>query len=326
MIKKYVLHKGVFITMKHYIQTRLLHLIPILIGITFLSFALMHTASTDTVDLLYEQNGGASPAAITAHKIALGLNKDFLGQYSDWICNILQGNMGTSFVSGQPVSSVIIEKIPATIELMVIAVLITLFISIPLGMVTAVKKGSWMDYMIRFSAFTGNALPDFFIGLLLLYFFAVKIPVFSFLNTDSNTAPILPALTLAIAMSAKYTRQIRGILLEELHKPYIQAARIRGVPYFYILTHYVLRSVLAPLLALLGVSVGSLLGGAAIVESIFLWDGIGKLAVDAIVMRDYPIIQAYVIWMSLIYVLINLAVDILCCFIDPRITIHEEGH
>lgn len=310
--------------MKHYIGMRLLHLIPILIGVTFLSFALMYTAATDTVDLLYEQNGGASPAAVTARKIALGLNKDFLSQYSDWLLNVLQGNMGTSFVSGQPVLSIVAQKLPATLELMLMAVGLTLAISLPLGILAAVRRGSLWDQLVRALSFTGNSLPDFFIGLLLLYIFAVKIPIFSFVSPGSNVLPILPALTLAIAMSAKYMRQIRAIFLDELEKSYVQAALVRGLPYGYILRHYVLRSVLAPLLALTAISMGSLLGGAAIVESIFLWDGIGKLAVDAIVLRDYPLIQAYVIWLSLIYVLINLASDIICRLIDPRISAKEE--
>jgi peptide/nickel transport system permease protein len=136
--------------------------------------------------------------------------------------------------------------------------------------------------------------------------------------------PILPALTLAIAMTAKYTRQIRAVFLDELSKEYVQAALSRGLSYQFVITRYVLRSVLAPLLALLAVSAGSLLGGAAIIESIFLWDGIGKLAVDAIMMRDYPIIQAYVIWMSLIYVGVNLLSDIVCRFLDPRIAAREK--
>ena len=136
--------------------------------------------------------------------------------------------------------------------------------------------------------------------------------------------PVLPALTLSIAMTAKYMRQIRAVFLDELSKEYVQAALSRGLSYRFVITRYVLRSVLAPLLALLAVSAGSLLGGAAIIESIFLWDGIGKLAVDAIMMRDYPIIQAYVIWMSIIYVGVNLLSDIVCGFLDPRITVREK--
>ena len=201
---------------------------------------------------------------------------------------------------------------------------LTLLISLPLGILAAIRKGSIWDQLVRLLSFTGNSLPDFFIAIILLYIFAVKWHVFSFLSTSSSMQPILPSLTLAIAMAAKYMRQIRAVFLDELSKEYVQAALSRGLSYQFVITRYVLRSVLAPLLALLAVSAGSLLGGAAIIESIFLWDGIGKLAVDAIMMRDYPIIQVYVIWMSLIYVGVNLLSDIVCGFLDPRIAAREK--
>ncbi|MCI5531730.1 MAG: ABC transporter permease [Caecibacter massiliensis] len=310
--------------MKRYIWKRLLHLILILIGITFMSFALMHTVSTDTVDILYDQNGGANEAAVAARRASLGLDQDFFTQYASWVVNILHGDMGNSFVSGMPVFTMIMDKLPATIELMAMALGLTLLISLPLGILAAIRKGSIWDQLVRLLSFTGNSLPDFFIAIILLYIFAVKWHVFSFLGTSSSMLPILPALTLAIAMTAKYTRQIRAVFLDELSKEYVQAALSRGLSYQFVITRYVLRSVLAPLLALLAVSAGSLLGGAAIIESIFLWDGIGKLAVDAIMMRDYPIIQAYVIWMSLIYVGVNLLSDIVCRFLDPRIAAREK--
>lgn len=310
--------------MKRYILQRLLHLIPILAGITFLSFALMHTVATDTVDLLYKQNGGAGEAAAAARRAALGLDQDFFTQYAAWVIRLLHGDMGNSFVSGASVFATITDKLPATLELMVLALGLTLFLSLPLGILAAIRKDSIWDQLVRLLSFLGNALPDFFIAIILLYVFAVKWHVFSFLGSSSARLPILPALTLSLSMTAKYTRQIRAVFLDELGKDYVQAGLSRGLSYRFVLTHYVLRSVLAPLLALLAVSAGSLLGGAAIIESIFLWDGIGKLAVDAILLRDYPVIQAYVIWMSLIYVGVNLLSDLLCGVLDPRIAAREK--
>ena len=310
--------------MKRYILQRLLHLIPILAGITFLSFALMHTVATDTVDLLYEQNGGAGEAAAAARRADLGLDQDFFTQYAAWVIRLLHGDMGNSFVSGASVFATITDKLPATLELMVLALGLTLFLSLPLGILAAIRKDSIWDQLVRLLSFLGNALPDFFIAIILLYVFAVKWHVFSFLGSSSARLPILPALTLSLSMTAKYTRQIRAVFLDELGKDYVQAGLSRGLSYRFVLTHYVLRSVLAPLLALLAVSAGSLLGGAAIIESIFLWDGIGKLAVDAILLRDYPVIQAYVIWMSLIYVGVNLLSDLLCGVLDPRIAAREK--
>lgn len=309
--------------MKAYIFRRLLHLLPLLFGITFLSFALMHTVSTDVVDILYSQNGTADAAAAAAKRSLLGLDKTFFAQYLGWLWQLLHGKLGTSFVTGAPVLTTMLEKLPATLELMLLALLFTLAVSLPLGILAALHKGRLLDQSVRLLSFIGNSLPDFFLGLLLLYFFAVKWHIFSFIHSGTYL-PILPALTLAIAMSAKYMRQIRAIFLDELQKEYVQAAFARGLPASFVLTHYVLRAVLSPLLALLAVSAGSLLGGAAIVETIFLWDGLGKLAVDAIMMRDYPVIQAYVIWMSLIYVGLNLLADIACLLIDPRISRQEE--
>ena len=284
----------------------------------------MHTVATDTVDLLYEQNGGAGEAAAAARRAALGLDQDFFTQYAAWVIRLLHGDMGNSFVSGASVFATITDKLPATLELMVLALGLTLFLSLPLGILAAIRKDSIWDQLVRLLSFLGNALPDFFIAIILLYVFAVKWHVFSFLGSSSARLPILPALTLSLSMTAKYTRQIRAVFLDELGKDYVQAGLSRGLSYRFVLTHYVLRSVLAPLLALLAVSAGSLLGGAAIIESIFLWDGIGKLAVDAILLRDYPVIQAYVIWMSLIYVGVNLLSDLLCGVLDPRIAAREK--
>jgi peptide/nickel transport system permease protein len=307
--------------MRRYVLERLLHLIPILFGSTFLSFALMHVVSTDAVDMLYTISGNTNAAAAAAKRASLGLDQSFFVQYGSWLWNILHGDMGRSFVSGQPVFTAILAKLPATLELMLLALAITLLVALPLGVFSAVHRDSIWDQIVRVISFIGNAVPDFFVALLLLYFFAVKWHFFSFLG--HSRFPLLPALTLAIAMIAKYVRQIRAVFLDELSKNYVQAARVRGLSEGFILSHYVLRSVLAPLLTILGISVGSLLGGAAIVESIFLWDGIGKLAVDAIVLRDYPVIQAYVIWMCFIYVGVNLAADIVSSALDPRVA--ERG-
>ncbi len=306
---------------RRYILQRLLHLLVILFGATFLSFALMHTVSTDTVDVLYTLNGNANAAVAAAKRASLGLDRTFLVQYGDWLWRILHGDMGNSFVSGEPVLTTILQKLPATMELMVLALLMTILAALPLGILAALHRDRFWDQAVRIFSFLGNAMPDFFTALLLLYLFAVHWHLFSFL--DASRLPVLPALTLSIAMTAKSIRQVRAVFLDELSKTYVQAALVRGLPVNTVLLHYVLRSVLAPLLALLGVSAGSLLGGAAIVESIFLWDGIGKLAVDAILLRDYPVIQAYVIWMCVIYVGVNLLMDLLSAFLDPRVA--ERG-
>lgn len=228
--------------------------------------------------------------------------------------------MGTSYISGQEVFSTFISKLPATLLLTAVSIALTVVISIPLGILAAVKQNRWVDYLIRVASFLGNSMPNFFTGLLLMYFFAIRLgwfPVISREVTLQNV--VLPSLALAIAMSAKYLRQVRATVLDELSKDYVTGAKARGVPFSVTLTKSVLRACLVTIITLLTLSIGSLLGGTAIVESIFMWDGVGKLAVDAINMRDYPMIQAYVMWMAIIYVCVNLITDLSYRALDPRI-------
>lgn len=312
--------------MKKYIIKRLLQLIPILLGITILSFVLMQSSAMDAVDVM-EQNTGSAMSEEQKEKAReeLGLDKSLPEQYIVWLKGVLSGDMGTSFVSGQPVFSTFVSKLPATIALAITSVLLTVLISIPLGILSAVKQNGFWDYLIRFLSFIGNSLPNFFVSLLLIYFFSLKLGWFPVMGSGQGwKSIILPTLTLALAMASKYTRQVRATVLEELNKEYVQGARARGVQENKILYFSVLKASMLTIVTLLALSIGSLLGGTAIVESIFMWDGVGKMAVDAITMRDYPVIQAYVIWMAVIYVMVNLITDILYCYLDPRIRIGQE--
>lgn len=312
--------------MKKYIIKRFLQLIPILIGITLLSFILMQSSSMDAVDVMEQNTGGSmSDEEKAAIREELGLDKPIPEQYIVWLGGILSGDMGISYVSGQPVFTTFISKLPATIALAITSVLLTVIISIPLGIISAVKQNRLLDYLIRFLSFIGNSLPNFFVSLLLIYFFSLKLRWFPVMgNTQGWKSIILPTLTLALAMASKYTRQVRATVLEELNKDYVQGARARGIQENKILYFSVLKASMLTIVTLLALSIGSLLGGTAIVESIFMWDGVGKMAVDAITMRDYPVIQAYVIWMAVIYVMVNLVTDIVYCYLDPRIRIGQE--
>ena len=307
--------------MKGYIGKRLLQLIPILIGVTFLSFALMRLAGSDAVTERYEASGQAvSEEVMEEARLELGLDKPFLTQYLVWLKGMVTGDMGESYVSGRDVFQTFISKLPATILLTVSSVLLTVLLSVPLGIWSAVKQNRFTDYLIRFLSFVGNALPNFFVALLLMYLFSIKLGWLPVIASGTGfTSLVMPTLTLAIAMSAKYTRQVRAAVLEELGKDYVTGARARGVRERVILWKNVLRSSLLTIITLLALSIGSLLGGTAIVESIFMWDGVGKLAVDSITMRDYPMIQAYVVWLAVIYVAVNLAADLIYHYLDPRI-------
>ena len=233
--------------------------------------------------------------------------------------------MGTSYISGKEVFPAFVSKLPATLLLSGVSLLLTVMISIPLGILAAVKQNRFTDYLIRVASFLGNSMPNFFVALLLMYFLAIRLkwfPVIANGVTIKNVA--LPAFTLAIAMSAKYLRQVRAAVLDELSKDYVTGAQARGIKFSVTLWKSVLRSCLVTILTLLTLSAGSLLGGTAIVESIFMWDGVGKLAVDAINMRDYPMIQAYVMWMAVIYVCVNLITDLSYRMLDPRIRLGGE--
>ncbi len=309
-----------------YIIKRVLQLIPILFAITFLSFAMMRLAGSDVVEQKMLNTGQViSETQLEMAREQLGLNSPFLVQYFRWLGNLLHGDMGVSYVSGKDVFETFVSKLPATILLTVTSIVLTVIISIPLGVISAVYQNKFIDYLIRFLSFIGNSLPNFFVSLVLMYFLGIKLGWLPIISKDINSSSIImPTLTLAIAMSSKYLRQVRTTVLDELSKDYIVGAKARGVKFSVTLMGSVLRATLVTIITLLALSIGSLLGGTAIVESIFMWDGVGKMAVDAINMRDYPIIQAYVMWMAIIYVLVNLITDLSYRFLDPRIRLGDR--
>ena len=298
-----------------------MQLIPILFCITFLSCAMMRIAGSDAVTQKMENTGMAlSKEALAAARSELGLDKPFLVQYLTWLNRLGHGDMGKSYISGRDVFATFLSKLPATMLLTVASILLTIVVSVPLGVWAAVRQNRVVDYVIRFASFTGNSMPNFFVALLLMYTLSLKLKLFPVISRGTGLkSAVLPALTLAIAMSAKYLRQVRAAVLDELNQPYVEGAKARGIPFRLTLTKSVLRASLVTIVTLLTLSIGSLLGGTAIIESIFMWDGVGKLAVDAIKMRDYPMIQAYVMWMAIIYVGVNLITDLSYHFIDPRI-------
>ena len=307
--------------MIRYIIKRLLQLIPILIGITFLSFAMMRVAGSDAVTELYTNRGTeVSQEIIDARRAELGLDKPFLIQYFSWLGGMLTGDMGQSYVSGADVFSTFLSKLPATLLLTGLSIALTVIISIPLGIFSAMKQDRIPDLLLRFCSFIGNALPNFFVAMLFMQLFSIKLKLLPVISDGVNLkSALLPALTLAVSMSAKYMRQVRATVLEEWNKDYVQGAMARGIRKKIILWKNVMKSSMLTIVTLLALSIGSLLGGTAIIESIFMWDGVGKLAVDAITMRDYPFIQAYVVWMAVIYVLVNLITDLMYHQLDPRI-------
>ena len=307
--------------MGKYIIKRLLQLIPVLIGITFLSFAMMRLAGGDAVTYMYENAGSAvSQEVIDNAKAEYGLDKPFLVQYAAWFAGMVTGDMGESYVSHRDVYETFISKLPATMMLTLSSILLTIVLAIPLGILSAVKHNKWVDYLIRFLSFIGNSMPNFFAAMVLMYFLSIRLGVLPVVtNTDLGQSIILPTLTLAISMAAKYTRQVRNAVLEELRQDYVIGARMRGIKESVILWRHVLPNAMLPIVTLLGLSLGSLLGGTAVVEIIYNWPGMGSMAIKAIACRDYPMVQAYVLMIAIMYMVINIIVDLSYTYLDPRI-------
>ncbi len=307
--------------MKQYITQRLLQLIPTLFGVSVLCFVLMQLSVSDFVDIRYENTGTAlSNEALEDIRAEFGLDLPVSQQYANWLLGLFRGDFGTSFYTGEDVLSLLLSKMPNTLLLSLASLIITCAIALPLGVIGAFKQGGAVDNIIKVLSFAASSLPSFVIAFLLIFILAVQLKLFPVISTN-NTAVgvILPSLSLGLAMSSKYIRQVRSVVVEELSCDYVAGLRSRGIKERNIMLKSVLRASMIPLLTLFSLSFGSLLGGTAIIESIFMWDGIGKTAVDAILVKDYPVVQAYVLFMTSIYIVINLCADILYHLVDPRL-------
>ncbi len=310
--------------MKKYILHRLMQMIIIMIGVSFLTFALIYLLPSDPVTLRYISMGEEPDrAVIEAEKEELGLNDPFFVQYFRWVKGVFKGDFGTSIKYGVPVKEKLFENIPNTLLLAASAFLISIIFMIPLGVISAVYQNTFIDYIIRFFTFIGISMPSFWLGMLLMYYFAIVLNILPVMGMGTINHLILPSLTLAVWYVSMYARRIRVSFLEEMHKEYVVGLVAKGVSNSRIIFHHILPNSLVPILTTLGMSIGYLLGGTMIIETIFEWKGIGRLAIEAIHNRDFPIIQGYVLWMSAIFVLINLLVDILQKMLDPNINVEE---
>ncbi|MEF2901931.1 MAG: nickel ABC transporter permease [Terrisporobacter sp.] len=299
---------------------RILGTIPMLIIVSFISFALMNLSSGDPAEIMLSSQGSVvTPQLLESVREDMGLNQPFITQYLNWLKNIIHGDFGTSYASGRSVIVEMNEHLPYTIKLAGSAMIITLIVSIPLGILSAVKKDKFIDKFIRLFTFVGNSIPGFLLALILLLVFSLKLKLLPILSESGAKSIILPSVTLAFAMTSKYIRQIRTAVIEELDKGYVKGARSRGIKESVILYKDVLKNIMITVITLTGLSIGSLMGGTAVVESIFVWPGVGSLALSAIANRDYPIIQAYVLWMAVMFIIINLITDLLYKIIDPRV-------
>lgn len=305
---------------------RIGQIVLVLLGISFVTFALVMLSPGDPVRQMIAGNEDivVSQVEIDALRHELGLDKPFIFQYLDWLGRAVQGDFGFSYMVKKPVIEELMQSLPATLILALASTLFMLVFSLPLGICSAVKRNSVFDYAVRGLTFFGVSIPNFWMGLMLLWIFGLKLgwlPIVG--DRVSLETLILPATTLGIVMAAKYTRQVRTTVLEELNQDYVVGARARGMSESYILWREVLPNAMLPLITLLGLSFGSLLGGAAVVEIVFSWPGLGYLAVQSIIYRDFQLVQGIVLWIALMYMVINLVVDISYNRLDPRL--RKEG-
>ena len=307
---------------KKQILARIGQIVLVLLGISFITFALVMLAPGDVVRQMIAGNEDiiVSQAEIDALRAELGLDKPFFFQYLDWLGRALQGNLGFSYMVKKPVVEALWEGLPGTVLLSLASLFMMMVVSIPAGIYSAVKRGSIVDNIVRIFTFMGVSMPGFWVGLMLLWIFGLKLDLLPIVGGEiSLETLIMPSLTLAIAMASKYTRQVRTAILEELHQDYVVGARARGMTESHILWKEVLPNAMLPLITLLGLSLGNLLGGAAVIEMVFQWPGLGRLAIEAITYRDFQLVQGVVVWIALMYMVINLVVDMSYNHLDPRL-------
>lgn len=305
--------------MRRYLLSRFPQLLLVVLGASFLTFSLTYLSPGDPAEMMFAARSVVpTEEALAEARKQMGLDAPFLVQYGRWLGKVATGDLGTSYITNGPVIDILKRKIPMTLKLALTATLFLAVFSLFFGILSALYRNHLPDFLIRGGSFCGISIPDFWLGLILIYFFVVKLGWFKITDPYLPSSVILPGLTLAIPLIGRYVRQIRAALLEEISSDYVIGARARGIREHTIILGHVLPNALAGLLTLFGLSIALLIGGTVIVESIFTWPGLGRMALDAIFQRDYPLLQAYVILMALIYVGISFLVDLVTELVNPR--------
>ena len=307
--------------MKKYILKRVLQLIPILLGLSILTFLLLYISPGDPAQKkLVSMEAMITDELLEQMREEMGLNRPFWQQYADWLVGILHGDFGTCYRDGLPVADKLFRALKNTAILGGTSMLLAMLLAIPFGIYSAVHQNKIIDYLIRFISFVGNSIPSFLLAVLLMYFFCVKLKLFPVVAKKNGLKEmVLPAIALAVPVISRFTRQVRAEVLDQMGRDYVHGLRSRGVRERYILCRNVLRSVLVSIVTLAGLSLGSMMAGSVVIETIFGWQGIGKLVMDSITARDYPVVQGFVLIFGTIYVMVNLITDLSYHFLDPRI-------
>ncbi|MFH1386822.1 MAG: ABC transporter permease [bacterium] len=303
--------------MRRFLINRIFQLVPLLIGISLISFFVMHLAPGDPTSLFIDPN--VRPEELARVRANWGLDQPVYIQYFLWLKNAIFLDFGKSYTTGQPVIAEIAAKLPMTLMLMIPAFILMLLITIPIGVISAVKKGSWFDNIFTFLSFAGMAIPTFWLGLMLMLVFSVKLHWFPAVGNI-----ILPLITMTIGSLAGMTRYQRAAMLEVLNQDFIRTARAKGLPERVVIYKHALRNALIPIITILGLSLPDLFGGAFIIETIFAWPGMGRLGVQSIFQRNYPMIMGIVMFSAFLIILGNLFADLAYALVDPRIRLKGQ--
>ncbi len=303
--------------MHKYVIKRLVMLIPVVLGVSFLVFFIMSLAPGDTARTILGED--APIEAVEALREELGLNKPVIVRYANYMLDLLHGDLGTSYKSGRPVFSEIVSRFPATLKLAFWGMLFAVVLSIPIGIISATKQYSLTDSVSMVLALLGVATPNFWLGLMLIICFSLNIKWFPSGGSDGWRALVLPVITLGTGCMANITRTTRSSMLEVIRQDYIRTAKAKGVPKNKVINKHALKNALIPVVTVIGLQFGSLLGGAVLTETVFSWPGVGTYLVNSIKAKDTPAVLGCVIIFSICFSIVNLGVDLLYAFIDPRI-------
>jgi peptide/nickel transport system permease protein len=308
--------------MFRYLVRRLLLTIPVLLGVATLVFALIHFIPGDPAQAMLGE--GAAPEDVAQLRARLGLDRPLPVQYASFLRGVMRGDLGVSLRNNQPVTQQILERLPATAELAIASMAVAVCIALPLGIIAAVWRGTSVDFGAMTLSLIGISVPNFWLGPLLAMIFSVELGWLPVGGRGTFAHLILPSLTLGAALAAILARMTRASLLEELHEPYVLAARAKGVSRTRAVLHHAFRNSLIPIVTILGLQFGVVLTGAVITETIFAWPGIGRLLIQSISFRDYPLVQGCVLLIAVTYVGVNLITDLTYGFLDPRIRVDRS--
>ena len=308
-----------------YASKRVLATIPVMAIVAFLVFSLLYLAPGDPAAIIAGDQ--ATPADVDRIRESLGLDRPFIVRFAEWAWHVVNGDLGQSIFTNLPVTHLIAQRIEPTASLMVLTLILTVCVAVPLGVVAAARQGTWIDRLVMLISVSGFSVPVFVVGYLMAYIFALQLdmfPVQGYTPIANGIGPwlynlVLPVVTLSAAFVALIARVTRATMLEVLSQDYVRTARAKGVSQRPVLFVHALKNAAVPVITVIGLGVASLIGGAVVTESVFAIPGVGRLIVDAILRRDYPVIQGCVLMFSFLYVLVNLAVDLLYTVFDPRI-------